>query len=150
MEPADEEEIKSIVKLLKDSSPGWDDIAPKIVRLSISAIITPLTHIMNLSISSGVVPKEMKVARVTPIFKSGDKQQICNYRPVSVLPCFSKILERIVHNRITKFIDKHNLLYRYQFGFRKQHNTSHALVTLVNELSMALDKGHSCLGCLWT
>ena len=65
---------------------------------------------MNLSIINGVVPNELKVAKVVPIYKSGDRRLINNYRPVSVLPCFSKILEKLMYNRISNFIHKHNLL----------------------------------------
>jgi len=146
MEPTDELEVTALVKLLKDGSAGCDDIAPKVIRSSIHAFSKPLTHILNLSISTGVVPKEMKTARVTPIFKSGDKELLSNYRPVSVLPCFSKILEKIVKKRLTAFIDNHQMLHPHQFGFRAGHSTSHALITLVNELTSALDKGNSCLG----
>lgn len=70
------------------------------IKQSIHCIAAPLTHIVNLSITHGVVPKEMKVARVVPIFKSGDQTLFTNYRPISVLPCFSKFLERIIYNRI--------------------------------------------------
>ena len=70
----------------------------------------PITHVMNLSIINGVVPNELKVAKVVPIYKSGDRRLINNYRPVSVLPCFSKILEKLMYNRISNFIHKHSLL----------------------------------------
>jgi hypothetical protein len=146
IEPTDNQEVVSLVKMLKNSSAGWDEISPKVVRSSIESFITPLTHVLNRSIVSGIVPKELKIAKVIPIFKSGDKMSINNYRPVSVLPCFSKILEKIVHSRITKFIEKHKLLYKHQFGFRKNHNTAHAIITLVNEITSSLDKGESCLG----
>jgi hypothetical protein len=76
------------------------------VKESIDLIIEPLTHIINLSISSGIVPDLMKIARVIPLFKSGDHRLVQNYRPVSVLPIFSKLLERIVYNRITNYINK--------------------------------------------
>ena len=70
-----------------------------VVKQRINLIIAPLTHIMNLSLSSGLVPEQMKVARVIPLFKSGNLSLFTNYRPVSVLPAFSKFLERIVYKR---------------------------------------------------
>ena len=87
------------------------------VKHSIDLISEPISHIINLSISSGIVPKEMKIARVVPIFKSGDRDHFSNYRPVSVLPIFSKLLERVVYNRIYNFINKFNILFDNQYGF---------------------------------
>ena len=146
LEPTDDAEVSSLIRSLKDSSPGWDDISSKVCRSSVAVFVTPLTHVLNLSLSQGVVPKELKIARVTPIFKAGDKQMISNYRPISVLPYFSKILEKLVKKRLTNFIENHELFYKYQFGFRGNHSTSHALVTLTTEVSSSLDRGHSCLG----
>ena len=146
MEPTDETEVSSLITGLKDSSPGWDDISSKVCRSSIASFVTPLTHILNLSLSQGTVPKELKIARVTPIFKAGDKQLISNYRPISVLPVFSKILEKIVYKRLSDFIENHELFYKYQFGFRNNHSTSHALITSTTEITSALDRGCSTLG----
>ena len=99
------------------------------------------THVMNLSIINGVVPNELKVAKVVPIYKSGDRRLINSYRPVSVLPCFSKILEKLMYNRISNFIHKHSLLNEYQFGFRQKLSTN-----LLDKITAALDKGDIVLG----
>ena len=101
---------------------------------------------MNLSIINGVVPNELKVAKVVPIYKSGDRRLINNYRPVSVLPCFSKILEKLMYNRISNFIHKHNLLNEYQFGFRQKRSTNQALIVLLDKITAALDNGDIVLG----
>ena len=93
---------------MKDCSSGWDQILPRVVKSTYQYFIVPITHVMNLSIINGVVPNELKVAKVVPIYKSGDRRLINNYRPVSVLPCFSKILEKLMYNRISNFIHKHN------------------------------------------
>ena len=76
----------------------------------------------------------MKMAKVTPIFKSGKKQLLTNYRPISVLSCFSKILERIMSNRVYNYLNGNNLLFRKQFGFRKGHATDHALIELIDSI----------------
>ena len=76
----------------------------------------------------------MKLARVIPIFKSGSKSDLSNYRPISILPVFSKALERIIYDRTFKFITKYNILFNKQFGFRKGFNTSLALTDLTNKI----------------
>ena len=90
----------------------------------ISCIISPLTSIINVSITTGAVPDEMKIARVIPLYKSGAHNVFTNYRPVSILPVFSKILEKIMCKRLLTFLDRHKILSDTQFGFRKDHSTS--------------------------
>ena len=144
--PVAEDEVESIIKTLKEGSTGWDDISAKIVKKTYRSFISPLVHIMNLSILSGVFPSEMKIARVVPLFKSGDPTIFSNYRPVSVLPLFSKILERLMYTRLLSFINVHNVLYAYQFGFRFGHSPGLALVLLVDKISQALERGEYVLG----
>ena len=99
-----------------------------------------------MSLAQGVFSKELKIAKVIPIYKSGDCKTINNYRPVSVLPVFSKVFERIMYNRIVSFLNSFNLLYKYQFGFREKHDANMALIVLVDEILKALDKGKIVLG----
>ena len=109
---ATEEEIINIASSFKPGkAAGHDKISMSTIKQSIHCIATPLTHIINLSIAHGVVPRELKIARVVPIFKSGDQTLFTNYRPISVLPCFSKFLERIIYNRILLYLNKFNILY---------------------------------------
>ena len=86
--PVVEEEVQAIIKSLKDSSAGWDDISARVVKTTYSSFITPLTHIMNISLLNGVFPSELKIARVISLFNSGEPSNFSNYRPVSVLPLF--------------------------------------------------------------
>ena len=139
-------EIISLIKLLKNGSSGYDSISATTVQKTATACITPLTHIMNLSLSSGIFPQELKNARVIPLFKSGDAMLSSNYRPVSVLPLFSKILERLMYNRLISFINKHDHLCKFQFGFREDHSTNLALIYLVDKISNSLDTGEYVLG----
>ena len=92
-------------------------------------------HIFQLSLSQGIFPDNLKVAKITPIFKASESSSLFNYRPISVLPCFSKILERIVYNRLYKYIYKNNILYNKQFGFQKHHSTDHAILQLFEQIS---------------
>ena len=93
----------------------------------------------------------MKIALVVPLFKTGALSLFTNYRPVSVLPAFSKILERIVHNRLINFLNKFNILSSNQYGFRKNHSTAYALIQLYDKLSqMRLIKEKLPWVCLLT
>ena len=146
LSPVVEEETVKIIKALKDSSSGWDDISARVVKTTYNSFITPLTYIMNLSLETGIFPAELKIARVIPIFKAGESSIFSNYRPVSVLPLFSKILERIMYNRLLFFINEHGLLYKFQFGFRTLHSPNLALIILVDKISQALESGEYVLG----
>ena len=86
-------------------------------------IALPLHHVISKSFQAGIVPAQLKIAKVVPIFKSGDKQSMYNYRPISLLNVFSKIIEKIVGNRLTNFLESNKLFSPNQFGFRKNHNT---------------------------
>ena len=91
-------------------------------------------------------PRELKLANVVPIYKAGDDKEFTNYRPVSILPVFSKILERVMYNRLIDFLDKYKILYELQFGFRKGRSTEQALITLVDKVSSAIDGGNFVVG----
>ena len=110
---------------------GHDNISMNLIKDSIDKIIFPITSIINLSITSGIVPNQLKIARVIPLFKSGERDIFTNYRPVSVLPVFSKILERVMYNRLLRFFNAFKILYDNQYGFRKHHSTAYALACLI-------------------
>ena len=111
-----------------------------LIKESIDIIISPLTCMINLSITSGIVRKQLKIARVIPSFKSGEQDIFTNYRPVSVLPAFSKILERVMYNRLLRFLNNHNILSDNQYGFRKHHSTAYALACSIMTKSLPLLK----------
>ena len=120
-------------------SAGYDNIPISIITQSINSIYSPLTHIVNFSIIHGIVPNKLKIVHVVPILKSGDKALFSNYRPISVLPCFSKILERIIYNRIINYLNDFNVLCDNQYGFRKNLSPSLALIDLCDRISSAFD-----------
>ena len=105
------EEIATIIKGLKNSSAGADELLPSIMKQCSDLYIHPLTHLINVSLKQGVFPQELKLAKVLPIYKSGNKQLIQNYRPISILPYFSKNLEKVVTNYIIDFLEMHDILY---------------------------------------
>ena len=91
-------------------------------------------------------PNELKIAKVTPIFKTDDQSLVSNYRPISVLPVFSKILERVMYNRVFTYLNDNKLLYEKQFGFKNNTSTDHAILDLVNNISKSFEQGKFTLG----
>ena len=102
-------------------------------------IVKQLQIIFNESICTGKIPDSFKVAKVIPLYKKDENDLFSNYRPVSVLPIFSKILERLVFNRCMSYLDHHRILYKRQYGFRKKHSTYMAVIDLVNKITEAVD-----------
>ena len=100
--------------------------------------------IINLSFKTGIFPDTLKIARITPIFKKGDKRLLGNYRPIASLPYISKVFERAMSNRLFSFLKKFSLLSKYQFGFQKGKSTCDALVNISELLYRSLnDKKHA-------
>ena len=93
-----------------------------------------------------IFPDKLKIANVTQIFKSGVKDNISNYRPISILPVFSKVLERIMYNRVYNHIDSKGLLYEKQIGFQRNNSTEHAILQLTRDVTSSLEKGEDTLG----
>ena len=139
-------DIINVIYSLNNSSAGYDDMPASIMKKCIDEYITPLTYLINYSIRQGVFPDELKIAKIIPIFKSGNEQCANNYRPISVLSFFSKIYEKVMANFFTNFLDANDLLYNSQFGFRHNHSTSHAIITLIEKKSRALDTGKIVCG----
>ena len=145
--PTNRFEINEVCKQLNNGvSCGFDGISSTVVKSVISFISWPLAHIFNLSFMCASVPSQLKTARVTPIFKSGDRHDLRNYRPISVLPCFSKILEKLVYKRLFKFLSDFHLLYDLQFGFCSKFSTDMALIKLVDHLNNSFTEKMSTIG----
>ena len=141
-----EEIVKMISKFNQNKSPGHDGIGNLIVKNVAHIVSRPLADIFNLSLSTGSVPEQLKIAKVIPMYKKLNADIFSNYRPVSVLPCFSKILERLVFNRCMDYIDKNNLLNEKQFGFRPNHSTYMAIIELVDKIANAVERNETTVG----
>ena len=140
-------EIIEATKLLSDKkTPDHTGVSSSFIKQTILSYINPIFHIFNLSFQSGVVPLQFKIAKVIPIFKSGDKSSLDNFRPISLLSVFSKILEKIVALRLLKFFENNNILSKWQFGFRSGHSTSHPMVHFLNKISESLNKKKHTIG----
>ena len=110
------------------------------LRLSSHIIAAPLTQIINLSIRTKIFPDSLKHAKVTPCFKKGDKSDKTNYRPISILPIISKIIERHISDQVKDYLLRHNLLYERQSGFRNNHSCESALTAIIDDWISAIDK----------
>ena len=122
------------------SSHGEDGISTKLLTKTIDTILNPITHIINLTFEAGVFPTDLMCAKVIPIHKSGDPYLLNNYRPISLLSSFSKILdclERTMYNKITKFLDANHILHHHQYGFRAKHSTIYPVIHLLNHCAEA-------------
>ena len=140
METITPEEIVSTTKLLKSkSSYGYDKLSMKLIKGIIDKISLPLSLIFNKSFSTGLFPEGLKIARIIPVLKSGDKNDIKNYRPISLLPSLSKIIEKIILNKLITFFDKHNILNMHQHGFRPKYSTSTALTDVLDYITHSID-----------
>lgn len=119
LSPITAHEVSSTIKGIKNStSCDVDGIQIRPVK-EVSDVIAPiLAHIFNVCLTKSVFPVNMQVAKVTVLYKKGDRNDLGNYRPVSILPVFSKAFEKLLHTRISSFIEKHNLLTPAQYGFR--------------------------------
>jgi hypothetical protein len=143
----DASEIVSVVKSLKTkTSAGHDNIPVDIMKLAINHTASILSKIVNKSFTEGKVPNLLKIAKVSPVFKSGDKSIISNYRPISVLPSFSKIFEKLVYNRLMNYLNKYFVLSKNQYGFRSNYSTSLAILEMVDKISEAIDNKYYSLG----
>jgi len=130
----------------KNKATGIDNINCNIIIDVYDIIKAPLYFIFKSSLKKGIFPDLLKIAKVTPIFKVGDPSDVGNYRPISVLPVFSKLLERIMYNRIYEFLNKNNLLFSNQFGFQKNTSTEHAILKLVDDITTAFVKRDFTIG----
>ncbi|CAB4039687.1 Hypothetical predicted protein [Paramuricea clavata] len=122
-----------------NKSTGCDGLSARILKLAAPVLSQPFCRLMNYSISSGTFPIKWKTAKVTPLHKSGSRDDADNYRPISILPVISKVLEKHVATSFYKYLQDHNLLYKFQSGFRANHSTETALINLVDELFFNMD-----------
>jgi len=140
-------EITTIIAGLKNSdSKGYDELSVCLLKKCSYELVLPLTSIFNQSILEGTVPDQLKIAKVVPVYKSENRSLVSNYRPISVLPAISKILEKLVYNRVIDFINEHNILNDSQYGFRKKYSTYMALIDLTDSISECIDTGDVTVG----
>ena len=127
-------------------STGHDNISSQFLIRNKHAIAVPISILINKSLENGEVPTDCKVAKVVPIHKSKSKESFTNYRPISLLPSVSKVLEKVVHKRVYHFLNTQNLLSQNHYGFRPKHNTSQAVLQFTANILNSLDNKLSAIG----
>ena len=141
---SDTEVFEAISSLDPTKSSGCDGIGPKLLKHCALALYEPLHHLFSVSLSKHSIPYEWKCHSITPIFKSGDKSQVKNYRPISLLCIVSKVLEHLIYSKVCKFITDNNILYHHQFGFRQHHSTTQQLLIFLSNILGALNNCSRC------
>lgn len=133
---------RELCKLQRNKAAGIDCLPPNLLKDCAQVIANPISHIINLSLNTSTVPTVWKSAKITPTFKSGNPELVANYRPISVLPILSKLMERAVHNQLYAYMESNRLFYDCQYGFRKKRSTKLATTlfcdTVRNTLRMAV------------
>ena len=122
-------EILNVIKSFNpNTASGYDNVSSFVLRLGGDVLAPKLSLYFSTALEFGIFPQIFKTGKVIPIFKSGDKQLLQNYRPISLLPSLSKVLEKLIKNRLMNFFVKHKVFYHSQYGFREKHSVIHALI----------------------
>ena len=127
LSPVTIDEIDIIINSLKNTNTGLNSIPVKIFKQLTPLLVPTICMLINISFSKGIFPNVLKIARITPVFKKGDRQVCGNYRPIASLPFLSKVYERSIANRLVGYLDKYSILHYAQFGFLKGKSTSDAI-----------------------
>lgn len=142
----DVEEVERLIMGLKvECSVGWDGISNNFLKEHKDFLVPPLAYIFNSCLDKGIFPNDLKKSLVIPIHKGGDRDCINNYRPISILPSISKLLERLINNRLTNYLENNHILSDKQFGFRTGKSTNDAVHELTAFISRNLDNRKKCL-----
>ena len=136
---------KIVARMHAKTSNGPDGMSNHLLKSLVNVIKYPLCIIFNKSLSLGIFPDLLKLARVIPLFKTGDPQDLDNYWPISLLPVISKVLEQIVYRQLTEHLEINQIQYPHQYGFRKQHSTTDAVLKLVGEMLRSFEKDQMVL-----
>ena len=139
IKPVTASEVQDVINLFKNKATLDTKIQPLKIANSCDNFTTVLAHVVNSSFEQGVFPQALKTAKVVPVHEGGSKTDIKNYRPISLLATFSKVFEKLMHNRVINFLDTYNILCENQYGFRPGRSCEHALLnakdTILNSMS---------------
>ena len=132
LNPITSNKIFNLIRSLKDTkSCGYNNIFSYFLRIAANVLATPLSFLHNCSFQLGIFPDCLKIAKVLPIYKSGEKSEICNYCPISILSTIYKLLEKLIFSRTIAFFEKHFIILQTQYGFRANHSITHALLDVI-------------------
>jgi hypothetical protein len=140
-------EIETVIKNLPlKGSSGYGEVSTRILETSATFISSQLCNIINKSLSSGIIPDRLKYSIVIPVHKKGNKNNVWNYRPISLLTTFSKIFEKVIFKRLIDHFLTYNILTKSQFGFKKNALTTNATYKLINDILLAVNNNKKCGG----
>ena len=142
--PISSDEIQDIIAKLNNYKAN--DISPLLLKPLCYKFSYSLSYLFNSCILAGVFPNELKIAKVIPLYKSGNSNCMSNYRPISILPTLSKIFEKLLHKRIYNSLEHSNIIYDYQSGFRQGHSTIHAVQTAISSVITSLNSSYHSMG----
>ena len=135
-------DIKDILmKLKRKKAPGCDDIPTSLIVDGANEIAGPLSKLINRCMEMAIFPSTEKCSKITPVYKSGERTIMDNYRPISVLPVSSNVFEQVVHNQLYDYLEANNMLSERQFGFRTRSSTQHAVTFFSDFIRTNMDKG---------
>lgn len=134
-----------LMNIDSNSAPGWDNIPTNFLKKSKEILVPVICHLANNCFAQGVFPGALKKSIITPVYKGGGRDDVNNYRPISVLTSISKILEKLINTRLVNYLNKYNILAKTQFGFRKSLSTEDAIATLTSLIVENLDNAQKCL-----
>ena len=136
--------LESIVKNLQPKhSFGYDELSPLTFKNIFTCIKQPLLKLINLSLLNGIFPNKLKLAKVVPVFKKNEANQISNYRPISLLPTFSKIFEKVAFSQMYEYLTENNILFNSQHGFRSNHSTETAAIEFIDHIKSEISRKHT-------
>ena len=139
--PVDKDLVLTLITNLPNKTcSGIDNISNKLLKQIKHIIVQPLTLIINQSLTSGIYPDEFKISIITLLHKKDDRTVISNYRPISLLPTMSKIIERIMHSQLYAYLNENNLIAEQQYGFRLHHSTELVALKLSDTIMCELDR----------
>ena len=133
-------EVLDLIGDLSDASAGYDSVPTHLIKKIKNEIVKPLTHICNISFQTGVFPSQLKQSKVIPLHKGGTKSDLHNYRPISLLSVFSKIIEKLMYMRFEIFLEDNEVLIDQQYGFRKKKSTTGAILRLTDYILKSFDE----------
>lgn len=135
----------TLMNLRSDSAPGWDNIPTAFLKHAKNEVVPVITYLANLCFQKGIFPASLKKSIITPVYKGGNRDDVNNYRPISVLTAISKVIEKLINTRLLQYVNKFNILSPSQFGFRQKKSTEDAVIALSSLVTEQLDKGNKCM-----
>ena len=145
----DQSTIENIIKNFSSKkSTDINGLSTNLLKSCSDLILRPLTHLINLSLAQGVFPGDLSTSRTVPIFKQGRRNEMSNYRPISLLPILSKVYEKVVFNQLFDYLSINNILSKNQFGFQPSKSTQQTLIQILNYIAQALNENKFVVACM--